>query len=312
MRAGIVGATGYVGSELVRWVLGHPELELACVVSTSRPGQPLGDVVPALYGLTGLVLAPFDPAALDALDVVFLATPHGAAKALARQLTRPIVVDASSDHRLAPGWVYGQPELAGERLPGARRIAAPGCFATAMELALGPLVQAGVARGPIAITALTGSTGSGATASAGAHHPERFANVKAYKVLRHQHVPEVRGFLASLGVPPTIHFVPISAPFDRGIFLAATSAVDGDAVAILRDAYAGRPLVRLRAETPEVRHVRGTALADLAVHQDGDHAVVLVALDNLGKGAAAQAVQALNLALGRPEQTGLLTLPVTP
>jgi len=145
IRAGVVGATGYVGSELVRWLLGHPEIALAAVASTSRAGEALGEVVPGLLGLTDLRLAPFDAETFDRLDVVFLATPHGAAKPLASALRRPIVVDCSADHRHAPGWVYGLPEL-GAPLAGARRIAAPGCFATAIELALRPVVRAGVAR----------------------------------------------------------------------------------------------------------------------------------------------------------------------
>ncbi len=300
MKAGVVGATGYVGAELCRWLLGHPELELAAVVSRSRAGQRLGDVIPGLDGVTDLVLA--DPGALAGLDVVMLATPHGAAAPLVADLADlPVIVDCSADHRHAPGWVYGQPELAREALPGARRIAAPGCFATAMSLAIGPLVPH--LAGPVCIAAATGSTGSGADPKPATHHPERFHNLKAYKVLAHQHVPEVCTFLGL----SSLTFVPQSAPVDRGIFCTAFVPVgEVDARSIVADAYATAPLVRLRSETPELRHVRGTAFADLAAHQDGGTAVVLVAIDNLGKGAAAQAVQALNLALGLPEACGLL------
>lgn len=311
IRAGVVGATGYVGSEIVRWLLGHPEVTLAAVASTTRAGEALGEAVPALQGLTDLVLSPVDPDALSALDVVLLATPHGAAKAVAAALTTRLVVDASADHRHTPGWVYGQPEL-GAPLAGARRIAAPGCFATAIELALGPLVRAGIVAGPAAVTGLTGSTGAGASPSEATHHPERFANARAYKVLAHQHVPEVGAFLATLGAAPRVRFVPISAPLDRGILVTATVPVSGDPVAVVRDAYAGRPLVRLRSGSPEIRHVRGTAFADVSVHADDDHAVVIVAIDNLGKGAAAQAIQCVNLALGLPEPSGLLRPPATP
>jgi N-acetyl-gamma-glutamyl-phosphate reductase len=312
VRVGVVGATGYVGSELVRWLLEHPAFELAAAVSTSRPGVPLAEEVPALLGLTDLVLQPFDER-LAALDLVFLATPHGAARSLAAALERaPRVVDCSSDHRHAPGWVYGQPELLGERLPGARRIAAPGCFATALELALGPLVKEGLVRGELHASGLTGSTGSGAQPSAGTHHPERAVNLKAYKVLAHQHAPEVSALLAELGAAPPLRFVPHSAPVDRGILVTAFAPVEGEAEPALRRAYSGRRLIRFREGSPELRHVRGTAFADLSVAQQGGTAVVLCAIDNLGKGAAAQAIQAANLAVGLPETTGLLRAPATP
>jgi N-acetyl-gamma-glutamyl-phosphate reductase len=175
-------------------------------------------------------------------------------------------------------------------------------------------VAAGVVAGPVDVAAATGSTGSGAAPSAGTHHPERFVNLKAYKVLSHQHVPEVRAFLAGHGEAPALRFVPWSAPLDRGIFATSFIPLAGevDAAAIVREAYAAAPLIRLRAGTPELRHVRGTAFCDLAVHQGDGVAVVLAAIDNLGRGAAAQAVQALNLACGWPADTGLRQLPCTP
>jgi N-acetyl-gamma-glutamyl-phosphate reductase len=182
-----------------------------------------------------------------------------------------------------------------------------------VTLALAPLVAAGVELDAAWVTAATGSTGSGATPSAGTHHPERFTNLRAYKVLRHQHVPEVQRCLAGLGVAPELHLVPLSAPVDRGILASILVQVgDVDAAALFADAYASAPLVRLRQDSPELRWVRGTALADVSVHQDGDVAAVIVAIDNLGKGAAAQAVQALNLALGWPETAGLHTPAITP
>ncbi|MEQ1508549.1 MAG: N-acetyl-gamma-glutamyl-phosphate reductase, partial [Myxococcota bacterium] len=279
--------------------------------------------VPALTGFVDRALDPVDPAALAKLDLVFLATPHGAAKGLAAALVdAPLVVDASSDHRPphgggASGWVYGPPELVRERYVGAKRIAAPGCFATAIELAVGPFVKAGAVAGTVCVAAATGSTGSGATPVAAAHHPVRFANLRAYSVGQHRHGPEVLAFLATLaasGEAPALQFVPISAPLDRGIFATCFVPVAPgvDPVAIVADAYAGCPLIRLREGSPEVRHVRGTALADLAVHPRDGLATVLVAIDNIGRGAAAQAVQCANLALGLPEATGLFIPACTP
>jgi len=314
-RVGVIGATGYVGSEVCRWVMMHPDLELAAVVSRSRVGELLSDAVPSMLGASDLRFSVFDPAALAELDVVVIATPHGAAKPLIDQLGDvPVLLDCSRDHRHAPGWVFGQPEWHRDQLPGATRIAAPGCFATALMLSMAPFVAAGVATDAIQVVAATGSTGSGATASAGTHHPLRFVNLKAYKVLRHQHVPEVRGLLEGLGRTPPIHFVPWSAPVDRGIFATCfiTVAEGVDAAAVVADAYADSRFVRVRQGTPELRLVRGTAYCDVSVHQDGNTAVVLAAIDNLGRGAAAQAIQALNLALELPEDAGIGVVAATP
>lgn len=318
-RVAVVGATGYVGSECVRWLLGHPEVRLAAVVARRGAGRPLGEAVPALYGLTDLVVQPLESAPLAEMDAVLVATPHGTAAEVVRALPaggRPVVIDLSADHRLAEGWTYGQPEWSAEKIRGADRIAAPGCFATAIELALAPLVRAGALRGDVYVSAATGSTGSGASPSEATHHPERFANLRAYKVLRHQHVAEVRAFLASLdgGQGPALHFVPVSAPLDRGILATCFAPVDDglDVQALFAEAYARQPLVRLRGESPEVRHVRGTAMADVAAHRDGSCAVAIVALDNLGKGAASQAVQCLNIRLGLPAETGLVRAACTP
>ncbi|MFT5683923.1 MAG: N-acetyl-gamma-glutamyl-phosphate reductase, partial [Myxococcota bacterium] len=249
------------------------------------------------------------------LDVVMLATPHGVSRGLVGALsTAPVILDLSADHRHAPGWVYGQPEWNGAALPGATRIAAPGCFATALILSTAPLIAAGAVDGPLNIVAATGSTGSGASPKSAAHHPTRFASMKAYKVLQHQHIPEVRGMLEKLGTTPDLRFVPWSAPVDRGIFATTllTPRDGADVAAIFASAYDDAPLVRLRSKSPELRCVRGSALADLSVTQRDGAAAVLCAIDNLGRGAAGQAIAALNLALGFPVDEGLRFIPPTP
>lgn len=325
IRVGVVGARGYVGAELVRWILSDPTLELCAVVSRSDVGQPLAAMHPGLLGLTELEITAFSPSTLSELDAVFLAVPHGAAAPLADALDAagcPIIVDASRDHRHAPGWVYGQPEWSQQALSGAKRIAAPGCFATAIALALAPFVDQDLITGPVTVCAATGSTGSGASPSAGTHHPLRFANIRPYKVLRHQHVPEICGFLSSLGEAPQLAFTPVSAPIDRGIlatcFIPVTPGIDPQAV--LHAAYDPHPLIRVRDGGPEVRHVRGTGFCDIsgfACPDDDPHAPpnvvsVISAIDNLGRGAAAQAVQALHVALGRPPTTVSQTPPNLP
>ncbi|MDG1479537.1 MAG: N-acetyl-gamma-glutamyl-phosphate reductase [Myxococcota bacterium] len=315
LRVGVVGATGYVGAELARWILGHPHLTLSAATSRDHAGAPLAQAVPALEGFTDVRLSAPDSAALCALDVVMLATPHGVSRTLVGDLaTAPIIVDLSRDHRHAPGWVYGQPEWNGAALPGATRIAAPGCFATALILSTAPLIASGAAAGPLSIVAATGSTGSGATPKSAAHHPTRFVNLRAYKVLQHQHIPEVRGMLEQLGQTPDLRFVPWSAPVDRGIFATTllTPRSGADIAAIFADAYETAPLVRLREESPALRCVRGSVLADIAVEQRDGAAAVLCAIDNLGRGAAGQAIAALNLALGLPADEGLRFIPLTP
>ena len=306
-RVGIVGACGYAGRELVRWVTLHPNLELCCVYSRSKSGQSFADAVPDFLGFVALNLEPI-PSEFTGIDILFLATPHGATAELVPLTNNvPIVVDLSRDHRHTDGWIYGQPEWQ-TSLAGACRIAAPGCFATAISLGTAPLVSEGLLTGPIRVCAATGSTGSGATPKPTTHHPERFTNIRAYKIFQHQHVPEIKSFLRSIGTVPKIDFVPISAPIDRGIFATIFADVhpEVDVQAVFQKIYANKELVRLRTESPDLRNLRGTAMADLAIFQDGTTVAILVAIDNLGKGASAQAIQALNISLGLEETTGLL------
>jgi len=317
-RAAVVGATGYAGAELVRFLLKHPMVQLACVASTSRAGQPLASVHPGLEGFTDLVFDPVDPSKLATYDVVFLAVPHGAATDLAAALDAAgarSIVDLSADHRHADGWVYGQAEWHADALYGSNRVAVPGCFATAISVALAPFVASGAITGPVPCVAATGSTGSGATPKATTHHPERMVDLKAYKVLSHQHTPEVEAFLRGLGPFEGLKFVPLSAPLDRGILATCFVRLphpDIDPFDVVADAYAERRSIRVRRTSPHVRHVRGTGLCDLSVHRDGDLAVVLSAIDNLGKGAAAHAVQGFNLSVGMAVDTGLGATPCLP
>jgi len=309
VKISVVGATGYVGAEVVRWLSSH-DVQIA-PISTTRAGDRLSDAVPGLLGIADQVIQPFSEAAKA--DAVVLATPHGAAAGLVPELgSVPLVVDCSADHRHADGWVYGMAEWNAEAVASASRIAVPGCFATAIALALAPLAAAGLLVDPVQVAAATGSTGSGATAKNATHHPARFANFKAYKVLDHQHVPEIVAFLGGLGGCGPLHFVPHSLPLDRGIFATCFARVDSDvnAATLYADAYAGAGHVRIRQGTPELRWVRGTAFCDLSVHRDGDQLVVLSAIDNLGKGAAGQAVQCLQLALNLPTLTRIS--PCTP
>jgi N-acetyl-gamma-glutamyl-phosphate reductase common form len=317
LSVGIVGVNGYVGSELARLVLQHPKLRLVAATSRRHAGEPLGDVLPALAGFTDLTVMAPDWAAFSELDVVIFATPHGVSRQLMPKLeafSPPCVIDMSADHRHADGWVYAQPEWLGESVAGAKRLAIPGCFATAMALALAPMAAANAIRGAVCVSGVTGSTGSGADAKKATHHPERFANYKAYKTLSHQHIPELRQFLGIWGPAPIVHFVPHSGPFDRGIFATCFIPCDKgfEGGALYEAAYGDTPLVRLRAGTPELRWVRGTGFCDLSIHQADGHLVVLSAIDNLGRGAAFQGLQALNTAKGWAQETGLWAPSLTP
>ncbi len=313
-RAVVVGASGYAGSELCRWILDHPSLSLAGVCSRQHAGQPLGAIVPALAGVTDLRFEPIAESVLGAADLVFLALPHGAAAEVVPLARRSRILDLSADHRLDPAWTYGLVDWTGPELASASRVAVPGCFATAILLSIAPFCAADQINGPVCVAAATGSTGAGASPVGATHHPERFANFKAYKVLGHQHGAEIAAALGRLGRAPTVHFVPQSAPLDRGIFATTFVPVaDADAApGLVAEAYARSPLVRLRTESPEVRHVRGSAFADLAIATAPGMAVVLAAIDNLGKGAATQAIQCANRMIGLADDTGLRRAAATP
>ncbi len=340
VRVAIAGGSGYGGAEMLTWLAEHPVLEAVAVSSRKNAGRPLDSIHPHLTGFHPSLRFVAEPTELlDAEpDAVVLALPHGSAATCAQELLEAApdlwLVDLSGDHRLddpaayaaaygaehpfpdelAGGrWVYGVPEASRDALRETTCVANPGCFATGAILAALPLVRAGLVAGPVHHVAITGSSGSGAEAKATTHHPERAEDVKAYKVLAHQHVPEVLRCLGEQGLADGTHWqmVPQSGPFARGIFttlfVPLAKSLSSDALRTLYDdQYGHEPFVRMRDGTPRVGHVRNTNFCDIAVHADGDTAVVLSAIDNLGKGMASQALQNLNLMFGLPETTGVL------
>ncbi|MBI4577714.1 MAG: N-acetyl-gamma-glutamyl-phosphate reductase [Planctomycetes bacterium] len=335
-RIAILGGTGYGASELLRLLLSHPGTEVVRVVSRSQAGRPVASVHPQFRGVSGLRFEAAEPAeAARDVDCIFLALPHGAAlEAVPRILEaapRVGVVDLSGDFRLKDpatyreaygaehtcprlleGFVYGLTELARDRLRGTRRVANPGCFATGAILALAPLALEGLLGEHVVVDSKTGSSGSGAEPRAGTHHPERAEDFRAYKVLQHQHLPEIRAALGLAAHRPALHFVPHSAPMARGIYTTAyvmppRPVEAGEAQAIYRRRYGGERFVRVLddGETPQARVVRYSNFCDLSVHAGPGVLVVLTALDNLVKGMAGQAVQNMNLMFGHPEDAGL-------
>lgn len=331
-RVALLHGAGYVGGELIQLLTAHPNVILAAATSRTYAGQSYAAAHPSLRGQAdGSFLAP-DDLDLASFDAVVVAAEHGQGMHVVPRLFADgfdgCVVDLSADFRFqdasvypqwfdvehaAPGWldeaVYGLPELSAPYPPDTRLVANPGCFATGIALALAPLATQDA---PLTahITALTGASGSGATPSAATHFPDRDGNVRPYKVLAHQHTPEVQQVL---GENVTLRFVPASGPWTRGIWgtiqiTPSHGFGDLDAVgAAFDDAYAEAPLVRCSPGTlPSLQPVARTPFCDLGWAMQGETLVVGFALDNLLKGAAGQAVQNLNRLLGLPEAAGLL------
>jgi N-acetyl-gamma-glutamyl-phosphate reductase len=332
LRVAILGGTGYGGMELLRLLVGHPHVRVTAITSRTST-KPVVESWPHLRGFTDLAFTQETPESLRALaeanDVLFQAKPHGVSASqspgLLDGVPRLKVIDLSGDFRLKDptqyeAWyglphpapqrlkdaVYGLPECGHrEAIKKARLVANPGCHASTTILALWPLARAGLLAGRASVSSVTGSSGSGSEPSKGTHHPERFMNFKAYKPLKHQHLPEIVG---ALGGEARVDFVPHSAPLSRGIHVTAFAPVHGGADAVdraFRDAYGAEPFVRLVSDPPELRAVIGTNLADLHVTHGDGVAVVTVVTDNLGKGMAGTAVQNLNLLAGFDETTGL-------
>jgi N-acetyl-gamma-glutamyl-phosphate reductase len=343
LRVGIVGASGYTGAELVRLVHGHPELCLEYVGAREKAGRPLSEVLPPTAGVTGLgdmVLDAFDPDAAgelaERIDVAFTALPHAASARAGRALFEAglLVVDLSADFRLKSAetyehWygehpakellasaVYGLPELHRAELPGARLIAAPGCYPTSTLLPLAPLLAAGLVDSEgIVVDAKSGVSGAGRSPTASTHLPETSEGMRAYKVAgTHRHVPEIEQELSlSAGCAVRVVFTPHLSPFTRGILTTAYArAKPGTTAERCREAARerfrqGLVTVLPAGRLPDTLWVRGSARAHVGYELDERTGtlVALCAIDNLAKGAAAQAVQALNVSLGHPDELGL-------
>jgi N-acetyl-gamma-glutamyl-phosphate reductase len=330
-RVAVAGASGYAGGEVLRLLAGHPDLEVVAVTGHSQAGAPLVSVHPNL--VSDLTLTATEPAALADADLVFLALPHGESAALAAQLPAGVkVVDLGADHRLrsaqqwadyyggphAGPWTYGLPELPRQRaaVAVAGRVANTGCYAVATILALAPLISAGLAEPEdIVVVAASGTSGAGRSPKVNLLASEVLGSVAPYKVGAHQHVPEIKQATGARSLSLT----PLLAPMPRGILATVTARPARPVrVADLREAlaYPGEPFVRLLPEGvwPATASTLGSNAAQLqtTIDRDSGRIIVTTAIDNLGKGAAGQAVQCANLMLGLPETTGLSATGVAP
>ncbi|MFD7511948.1 N-acetyl-gamma-glutamyl-phosphate reductase [Streptomyces sp. NPDC059853] len=340
MRAAVAGASGYAGGEILRLLLGHPEIEIGALTGNSNAGQRLGALQPQLFPLADRVLEPTSAEVLAGHDVVFLALPHGQSAAVAEELGEStLVVDCGADFRLADAgdweryygsphagtWPYGLPELPGAReaLRGARRIAVPGCYPTAVSLALFPAYAAGLAEPEAVIVAASGTSGAGKAAKPHLLGSEVMGSMSPYGVGGvHRHTPEmIQNLSAVAGTRISVSFTPTLAPMPRGILATCSArAKPGVTATALRETYektlAGEPFVRLLPEGrwPATSAVYGanTALLQVALDEAAGRIVVVSAIDNLTKGTAGGAVQSMNIALGLPEELGLSTIGVAP
>jgi N-acetyl-gamma-glutamyl-phosphate reductase len=346
IKIGIVGGTGYTGVELLRILVQHPQARLVAITSRKEAGMAVADMFPSLRGSVSLAYS--DPASTDLArcDAVFFATPNAVAMAQAAALldsgTR--VIDLSADFRLrdvaeweqwygtrhaAPGLVaqavYGLPEVNRARIRTARLVANPGCYPTAVQLGLLPLVEAGaVDMDHLIADAKSGVSGAGRKAETNILFSEASDNFKAYGVNGHRHWPEIRqGLAEAAGRPVGLTFVPHLTPMIRGIHATLYAQIAREAGSdasffqkLYQDRYAAEPFVDVLppGSHPDTRSVRAANVCRIAVHrpQGGDTLVVLSVIDNLVKGAAGQAVQNMNIMFGLPETLGLTQLPVVP
>lgn len=316
VKVGIIGGAGYTAGELLRLLINHPEADIVFVHSTSNAGNPVTDVHEGLIGDTDLCFA--ESYDLKAVDVLFLCQGHGFSQKFWEENERPAhlkIVDLAQDYRNeSNGYVYGLPEVNRARIVNADKIANPGCFATALQLALVPLAAAHLLNSEVHVTAVTGSTGAGVKPSATTHFSWRNDNMSVYKAFEHQHLAEIRQTLTQLQPDFTapISFVPVRGDFPRGIF--AMSYIDTDmsieeAVKLYKDYYADAPFTHVSDRPVDMKQVVNTNKAVISLEKHGSKLLILSAVDNLLKGASGQAVENFNLICGFPEDLGLKLKP---
>lgn len=316
VQAAVLGASGYAGGELLRYLAVHPAIDVVAVAAGAKKGLPVSDVLPhivgidlELQGIAGVLEAP--------ADVVFSCLPPGELPDVGGERC---VVDLSDDHRADETWTYGLPEFDRDRVATATSIANPGCYPTATLLCLVPFVASGAIEGPVVVDALSGTSGAGRRSEDHLLHASLESSATAYGSVSHRHVPEMERGLASFGGRGlTVSFTPHLVPMSRGLLVTARAPLsrdidDAGALEILSDTYSNEPFVSVIESWPATKSVAGSNRAVVAARVDGRAGMLVCSavIDNLGKGAAGQAVQNANLALGLGETTGLETMGVWP
>lgn len=318
IKVGIIGGAGYTAGELIRILLNHPQAEIAFVQSTSNAGNPIADVHTDLIGETDLVFVA--DAKVDAVDALFLCMGHGKSVEFMANHHVPTsvkVIDLSTDYRMKAAdhdFVYGLPETNRDAIAKANRIANPGCFATAIQLAFLPVAAQGQLP-ELHVTAITGSTGAGQAPSASTHFSWRANNISVYKAFSHQHLNEIGQTIVQLqpAFDQPVNFVPIRGDFARGIMASVyfESHLDkSQARELYKNYYANHPFVTVSDKNPDLKQVVNTNKAVLYVEKHGNKLHVISLIDNLLKGASGQAVQNMNLMFGLEESAGLRLKPV--
>lgn len=316
IRAGIIGGAGYTAGELLRLLINHPDVEVAWVHSTSNAGNPVTDIHQGLIGETFLRFSDTTP--WEEIDVVFFCTPHGQSRTFIKENDIPAdvkIIDLSNDFRLhddpANDFVYGLPEI--NRKPmvrGARHVANPGCFATAIQLALLPLAKNRLIKNDIHVTAITGSTGAGVKPSATSHYSWRNDNVSVYKPFRHQHLAEIVQTMRELqpDFDAEINFVPVRGCFSRGIMAIVYLDIDEDLDTIRQlyeEAYSDHSFTFITDKQPDLKDVVNTNKCVIHLEKIDGKLLITSVIDNLLKGASGTAVHNMNLLFGLSERTGL-------
>ncbi|MDH6308624.1 N-acetyl-gamma-glutamyl-phosphate reductase [Dysgonomonas sp. PFB1-18] len=314
IKAGIIGGAGYTAGELIRILLNHPQVQLIFVNSTSNAGNRLSDVHGGLLGETDMRFT--DQLPYDKIDVLFFCTAHGDTKKFmeANDVPKNLkIIDLSTDYRhKAEGnnFIYGLPELNKEQIKKSSYIANPGCFATAIQLALLPLAKADQLNAEIHVNAITGSTGAGVKPSATSHFSWRENNISVYKAFEHQHLTEIKQSLTQLqgNFDQELNFIPVRGNFTRGIFATIYLNYSGtleDAEKLYADFYKDSPFVVVTDQNPDLKQVVNTNKCVLHLEKHGNKLLILSCIDNLVKGASGQAVQNMNLIFGLEETEGL-------
>lgn len=319
IRAGIIGGAGYTAGELIRLLINHPNVEIEFVHSSSNAGNKITDIHEGLIGETDLVFV--DSYDLDAPDALFLCSVHGDSRKFMENHILPEslkVIDLSMDYRhkeSAANFVYGLPELNKETIQKTRYLANPGCFATAIQLALLPLASKQLLKNEIHVHAITGSTGAGVKPDATVHFSWRNNNVSVYKVFKHQHLKEIRESLNQLqpDFDKEINFIPVRGNFSRGIFATLYTECDWNIEEIRQlysDNYKESAFTFISDKTIDLKQVVNTNKCLLHLEKHDNKLFIVSIIDNLLKGASGQAVQNFNLMFGLDEKTGLNLKPI--